>query len=218
MRWAVPIAAAAGVLAFAGVGIDYLAGQTGGSADQATSAAGGSAEQAAPMMGSDSAGAPPALRADQILETGTNYTAASLATAPARRRPRRRTARPCRWRTRRRVSGRPSWATPPSPTGCAPADALQACVEAIAQANAGGPISVEAVDYARYAGRPALVVRFTAAGLTWVYAAGPNCGAPDRGAEAHQSGTGTLSDTGFPPRDLGHGVLPWEWRAPILTF
>ena len=183
MRWAVPVAAAAGVLAFAGVGIDYLAGQTGGSADQATSAAGGSAEQAAPMMGSDSAGVPPAVPADQILETGTNYTAASLATAPGAA----RAAATNRQAVPKADASQSQPAAELRDTAelnrLRARDALQACVEAIAQANAGGPITVDAVDYARYDGRPALVVRFTAAGLTWVYAAGPNCGAPDRGAE-----------------------------------
>jgi hypothetical protein len=181
MRWAVPVAAAAGVLAFAGVGIDYLAGQTGGSADQATSAAGSNAERDAPMIGAESAGVAAVVRDDQILETGTNYTAASLAAAqPPAASAMDRQAVP-----KAEASQGPRVAEPAAGDldRLRARDALQACIEAIAQANASGPITVETVDYARYAGRPALVVRFTSAGLTWAYAAGPNCGTPDGEAD-----------------------------------
>jgi hypothetical protein len=179
-RWAVPVAAAAGVLAFAGLGIDYLAGQTGASDDQATSTAAGNAEQAAPMMGSDAPGPAPALREGQILETGTNYTAATLAAAaPAGAVTDSRAVPKAEASRRQRVSG----LAPGELDRLRAPDALQACIDAIAQANAGGPITVETVDYARYTGRPALVVRFTSAGVSWAYAAGPNCGTPDLGAD-----------------------------------
>jgi hypothetical protein len=63
---------------------------------------------------------------------------------------------------------------------------LRACLDAIAKAAAAGPITVETVDYARYSGRPALVVRFTAGTATWAYAVGPNCGTPAVGASLVQ--------------------------------
>jgi len=177
LRWAVPVAAAAGVLAFAGFGIDYLAGRqtTTSQADGSAS----SAEQSAPMMGTDSAGVGTAARDARILETGTNYTAASLSAAPAAA-----------------VTTDRGDATKPAPDNRAGAElgagelsrlrapaALQACVDAISRAQAAGPITVETVDYARYDSRPALVVRFTSGTGTWAYAVGPDCGTPDRGTD-----------------------------------
>jgi hypothetical protein len=41
---------------------------------------------------------------------------------------------------------------------------------------------VQTVDYARYLGNPALVVRFSAANGVWAWASGPGCGAPGAGA------------------------------------
>jgi negative regulator of sigma E activity len=182
LRWAVPVAAAAGVLAFAGFGVDYLINQNGGSADQATSAAGNSsAERAAPMMGADDAGAAPQVRDDQVRESGTNYTIATLAGPPAPfaasdTAPKAASPDP------QRVSAM----TGSELAGLRAPAALQACIDAIAQINGTGPITVETVDYARYDDRPAIVVRFTAAGATWAYAAGPKCGTPERGADLIQ--------------------------------
>jgi hypothetical protein len=178
LRWAVPVAAAAGVLAFAGFGVDYLVSQNGGAADQATSATGSNAERAAPMMGSDAAGTAPEVRESQIRESGTNYTSATLATASA-------------------LFAAPDPAQKPAASGgqrvtglgaseldrLRARTALQACIDAIARFNGTGPIAIETVDYARYDGRPALVVRFTSAGATWAYVTGPNCGTPDLGAD-----------------------------------
>jgi hypothetical protein len=179
-RWAVPIAAAAGLLAFAGFGLDYLAGQTGGS-DNAEGTAAGSADHAAPMMGSDAAGreAAPTLREDQILRSGTNYTSASLATAPIQS-----------------FSASKHAAAPQADTASGQLmdglarltdrTSLQACIAAIAQVHAAGQILVETVDYARYDDRPALVVRLTSDGATWAYATGPDCGTPAREADLLQ--------------------------------
>jgi hypothetical protein len=61
-------------------------------------------------------------------------------------------------------------------------DALMACLDAIGQANGAGTITVQSVDYARFEGNPALVVRFSAANGSWVWASGPACGAPGSGA------------------------------------
>ncbi|MEV6489165.1 hypothetical protein AB0M20_11135, partial [Actinoplanes sp. NPDC051633] len=65
--------------------------------------------------------------------------------------------------------------------------ALLACLEAIAQQNAAGPIAVQSVDYASYAGAAALIVRFSAGGTDWAWATGPDCGASGRGAQVRKA-------------------------------
>ena len=182
LRWAVPVAAAAGVLAFAGFGVDYLANQS-GARDTATSSAAGSAEQQSkPMMGADAAGVASGVRDDQILASGTNYTAATLAVVPVAPAAAQNTVPKTAESQGRRVSefsGREL-------DQLRSRDALQACLDEIARVAAAGPISVETVDYARYSGKPALVVRFTAGTATWAYAVGPNCGTPAVGANVVQ--------------------------------
>ena len=178
LRWAVPIAAAAGVLALAGVGFDYLTNGAGESAQSATSAA-GSAERAAPMVDdAGSAGPAPVLRDEQILATGTNYTATTLGSTVSGYGTDRAKADPsgtASTQLTQRDAGRFSRLRDPA--------ALRACLEAITQTAGQGPIEVQTVDYAQYDGRPALVVRFIAGGMTWSFAAGPNCGTPERGAD-----------------------------------
>lgn len=61
--------------------------------------------------------------------------------------------------------------------------ALLDCLDAIARENAGGPLTVSAVDYARFEGDPALVVRFTAANGEWAWASGADCGLAGGGAD-----------------------------------
>ena len=60
---------------------------------------------------------------------------------------------------------------------------LQQCLDKIAEENGGGSFRAETVDYAKYEGTPAIVVRFTASNGTWVWASGPACGTPDGGAD-----------------------------------
>ncbi|BCY15633.1 hypothetical protein [Actinoplanes sp. L3-i22] len=62
-------------------------------------------------------------------------------------------------------------------------DALLDCLDAIAQENGGGLLSVLSVDYARFTGKPALVVRFTAANGEWAWASGVDCGLPGGDAD-----------------------------------
>jgi hypothetical protein len=175
MRWAVPIAAAAAVLAFAGVGINYLAGNS--SPDSTTSAAGsaGRAEQV-PLAAS---GLPPVAAVptgEQIHSSGTDYDAATLGSTtpgtPAARSGKGATLAPG-------VAG--DSAAGPLVRLRAPS-ALLACLDAIATANGAGTITVQTVDYARFRGTPALVVRFSATNGTWAWASGPGCGAPGGGA------------------------------------
>jgi hypothetical protein len=190
LRWAAPIAAAAGVIAFLGVGINYLNGQSESQSDKSASSAAGAGSgevhddsgdpKSAPLAAESGQAAPgqaaPAQAAPaQILASGQDYQRATLGSAGViwQDDPRSTTAK-----APRALAGE---------TGAlarlAPADALAACLQAIAQQNASGRLlSVRAVDYARLDGSPALIVRFTAANGQWVWATGPNCGLPGSGA------------------------------------
>jgi hypothetical protein len=63
-----------------------------------------------------------------------------------------------------------------------PSEALLACLGAVARENDAGTITVQTVDYARYEGLPALVVRFSAGNGNWAWASGPECGTEAGGA------------------------------------
>ena len=167
-RWAAPIAVAAAVVAFAGFGVSRVAISE--SAPDNTAPAAGRKVDA----GATGAAAPPP---EGVTRTGTDYTEATLAQAAAGE----------------AVAGTlGSRSQVPSAAGADPdrglarlagTDALAACLEAIARQNGGGAIVVEFVDYARFAGAPALVVRFSAANGIWVWAVGPECGATGMGAD-----------------------------------
>ena len=183
LRWAAPIAAAAGVIAFAAVGIDQLSGS--GSAEDTTSAAGSSAEQAAPAMASPLLISVPT--DDRIGASGTDYSPSSLGDEPSTT----MAAPGTRQRSRKGSRSAPE-------TGVAPVEpeplgrlrvgaALGACLEAIAQERGGTPIAVQTVDYARFRGAPAVIVRFVAEGVTWAVAAGPECGTRGSGASSLQT-------------------------------
>jgi hypothetical protein len=165
------------VLAFAGIGIEYLANNPEMNTESGSSAA-GSAEKAAPMIASDSAQLVTAPGDQQILASGVDYQPGTLADSAARS-----------------AADAPAGSTEAGKNASFGADAavtglqrlrgrdaLLACLDAIARAKNAGPITVSTVDYARFQGRPALVVRFSAAGARWVWATGPECGAPAAGA------------------------------------
>jgi hypothetical protein len=177
-RWAVPVAAAAGVLAVAGIGVDYLVRNSGTATEsQSSSAAGGPPrEQSAPMVAS---GGPPAAAlppADQIRSTGVDYDDATLVSGV----PSRLDRAPGKTGT---VAPAPAGDSAARPLGRLRApDALLGCLNAIATANGAGPITVQTVDYARFRGTPALVVRFSAANGRWAWASGAGCGTPGRDA------------------------------------
>ncbi|MFJ8581483.1 hypothetical protein [Micromonospora sp. NPDC093277] len=62
--------------------------------------------------------------------------------------------------------------------------ALESCLSAISAEHAGGPLTVELVDYASFQGSPALVVTFLdAGGGRWAWVSGPECGAPGTDAD-----------------------------------
>ncbi len=174
LRWAAPIAAAAGVLAFAGVGVDYLVDNS------ADTSAGGSSE----LMTASEAALVTVPPDERIVTSGTDYTGPTLAGGPAV------AMAPPGDATRTEQRGAASSVQPPMVADLdplqrlRPPEALLACLEAIARERGGSPIIVQTVDYARFQGAPALIVRFVADGVTWAWATGPECGTPGRGADS----------------------------------
>lgn len=192
LRWVTPIAIAAGTVAFVGFGLDYLAGRGGGATDSAASSSAGGEAQSAQDKGQApaAAGTEPertepyaaqpnsdgqpnsyaqSASSPQLLTTGMDYTKATLA-EPA---PRPLTAS---------NASAPAGALDRLSTSAA----LQQCLDKIAEANGFGQITAETVDYAKYDGKPAIVVRFTASNGTWVWASGPACGTPAAGADTQE--------------------------------
>jgi hypothetical protein len=176
LRWAAPIAVAAGVIAFVGFGLDYLAGRSTHSSSDSSSAGAGSAEKRADAP--SIAGSP--LQGAQLLASGTDYTRAMLGVAPVEPMTAPFTAQSASPPVRKAPGAL-------TDTGSAlrrltaPA-ALDDCLRAIELANSGGTLSVESVDFARFSGAPAVIVRFTAANGHWAWASGADCGTPAGGA------------------------------------
>ncbi|MCO8275259.1 hypothetical protein M1L60_32225 [Actinoplanes sp. TRM 88003] len=172
-RWVTPIAIAAGFIAFVGFGADYLAGtsnDTQSDESASSTAGGGSADQA---MSAPS---------EVILATGTNYTRATLATEPASSLASSGKASPPAMGAAEADRSRIALEDPALTRLSAPA-ALQECFEAIERENAGGVIGVQTVDFARFDGVSALIVRFTAENGDWVWAVGADCGTRPAGAD-----------------------------------
>ncbi|WP_405115138.1 hypothetical protein OG559_11850 [Micromonospora sp. NBC_01405] len=62
--------------------------------------------------------------------------------------------------------------------------ALDSCLAAVSTEHGAGPLTVDLVDYARFRGDPALVVRFVdPSGARWAWVSGPECGVPGSGAD-----------------------------------
>ncbi|MFD0519225.1 hypothetical protein [Paractinoplanes durhamensis] len=169
MRWATPIAIAAGVIAFVGFGLDYLAGRE-SSNDSATSSAAGEART------QKDAAAMPA--GPQLLSSGTDYSADNLVVAPpgsysasgALESQNSPLAAPGLDSGGSSVAERDVLSRLREPT------ALQECLDAIAAENSGGAIYAQSVDFARFNGSPAVVVRFSAENGSWAWASGSKCG------------------------------------------
>jgi hypothetical protein len=172
LRWATPIAIAAGVVAFVGFGLDYLAGQN-RATDSATSAGAGLADSS----GQEKA-APRAPGGMQIMHTGSDYTEETLAIAGAQA-----LAAPDGGSAGVKPKPNRDNAQEPELNRLQAPDALQKCLDAIGRENGFGPISPTTVDYARYDGSPAIVVRFTAGNGSWAWASGPSCGTSSGGAD-----------------------------------
>jgi negative regulator of sigma E activity len=162
-RWVAPLTVAAAAVAFAGFGVNALL--TSPSAED--SSAGMTSAENAPMA--DSAAA-----AGEVTRSGIDYTERTLAQATATQ---LRSAGGSA--DSPQVSSGQEFASPRLETP----DAVAACLQEITRVNGGGVISVEFMDYARFNGDPALIVRFFAANGTWVWAVGPDCGTPGAGAD-----------------------------------
>ncbi|MBM0257030.1 hypothetical protein JNW89_09185, partial [Micromonospora sp. 4G55] len=66
----------------------------------------------------------------------------------------------------------------------AAASALDACLTDVAAEHGRGAITIELLDYARFQGEPALVLRFAdPSGERWAWASGAECGVPGSGAD-----------------------------------
>jgi hypothetical protein len=183
LRWGASLAAAAAVLAFAGIGISYLGSST-SSSDTATSSAAGEAK-AAPQAQAD------VPLAAVISDSGIDYGPGTIANGPLKQ-----------FSASDAGGGPPHasrQASPSSPGAMSaegledglarlrPRPALQACLDAIGAENGAGPITVQTVDYARFTGKPALVVHFTAGNGAWAWASGPDCGLSGVGASTRIS-------------------------------
>jgi hypothetical protein len=169
LRWAAPIAVAAGVLAFAGFALDHLAVHN----DAKTASAGSGAARVDAQDLNGATGF-----AGQVLATGTNYTHATLGTAPVLPKASAFAASRSAPAPAAEQQGSPKAFDGSALERLAAPGALEACLAAIEQANAGGAISVESVDYARFSGKPAVIVRFSADNGRWAWASGAGCGTP----------------------------------------
>lgn len=166
MRWAAPIAVAAGVIAFVGFGLDYLAGRDSSRSDLSTSSAAGQA---------DSAAAP---ESAQISRSGRDYTLDTLGSEPVAP----LSAPDPSSKSFQKSSPDRVADGEPALQRLAPRGALQDCLDAIQRENAAGAIRVDSVDYARFAGTPAVIVHFAAQNGAWGWASGAACGTPGGGA------------------------------------
>ncbi|MEW2142760.1 hypothetical protein AB0869_08075 [Micromonospora vinacea] len=66
--------------------------------------------------------------------------------------------------------------------------ALTSCLSSVAAEHGSAPLVVEVVDYARFQGDQALVIRFAdATGARWAWVSGPECGVPGSGSDSRYS-------------------------------
>ncbi|MEV4275606.1 hypothetical protein [Actinoplanes xinjiangensis] len=164
-RWVAPITVAAAVVAFAGFGVNaFLASGAEDTASRAVDS------EAAPMAAGPAAGR-------EVSRSGTDYTASTLTSVGQQLRNAPSSAdgpQTASGTELQEASGLDRLTMP---------DAVAACLQEITRVNGGGVISVEFLDYARFNGDPALIVRFSAADGIWVWAVGPECGTPGAGAD-----------------------------------
>ncbi|MEH0928589.1 hypothetical protein [Micromonospora sp. CPCC 205558] len=63
--------------------------------------------------------------------------------------------------------------------------ALSRCLASIATDHGTAPLVVDLIDYARFQGEQALIIRFTDAnGVRWAWVSGPECGVPGSGSDS----------------------------------
>jgi hypothetical protein len=184
-RLAGPVAVAAAVTALGGFGVSRLLGAGGegrtasapdvaaGSPAGSSAAGPGSGEQPRALLG-------PAV--ERPLASGTDYTAGSLAATVDDI-----AGRSTRAATKAGPAAAPEGGRLQAPGGLGRLTdraALTACLDAVAGEHAGGPVTVELLDYAAFDGNPALVILFTdGSSARWAWVTGPECGVPGSGAD-----------------------------------
>ena len=184
LRWAAPVGIAAGVLAFAGFGLQQQF--VGGASEDTAATAGSAAELPAPLAAGSEEGA---LREGSALtESGTDYRRDTLAQAGRRRvsvpPPQLGEGQAGDFRKSLPSSGQMPAASASALDRLRAQDALRACIEAIAAEQGAGVITPQSIDFARFDGAPAVIVEFTTtAGGSWVWASGPACGMSGVGAD-----------------------------------
>lgn len=182
-RLAAPLAVAAAVVAFAGFGAGRLVGPSDSPPGANENATVGAAGAPAPQV----SGAPAPGR---LLRSGTDYSPQTVAEVAAGRVAGPQSSpgiAPGKTDTRSQQVPPPNVDRVPPGTGLTRLDdqtALATCLNAVGVEHGTALASVNVVDYASFAGRPALVVAFTdAAGQQWVWVSGPECGVPGSGAD-----------------------------------
>jgi hypothetical protein len=66
--------------------------------------------------------------------------------------------------------------------------ALNTCLASVAAEHGSAPLVVETLDYARFQGDQALIIRFAdATGARWAWVSGPECGVPGSGSDSRYS-------------------------------
>ena len=180
LRWAAPVGIAAGVLAFVGFGFQQqFAG--GVSQDAGTTNAGAAPEQAeqpAAALALPDGSVP-------LTESGTDYRQDTLVQAARQRvmaAPQLDQEQTGDFRKSLPSSGE-AVAGSPELDRLRVQAALRACIDAIEAQHGAGEITPQTIDLARFDGAPALIVEFSTAAGSWVWASGPACGTPGVGAD-----------------------------------
>ncbi|WP_433127932.1 hypothetical protein ACQPWW_34355 [Micromonospora sp. CA-240977] len=188
IRRGAPMAAAAMAVVAVTLGLTQLSMRAG---DES-----GTSAMDRPASAPKDAAAPAAARTTgPTLRSGTDYTPQTLGDAPVA--DRRTTSSPGR------ASGDAPGSQPgvgteqerlPSPDGrdqlarLTTEAALSACLADVAAEHGSAPLAVEVIDYARFQGEQALIIRFTdATGARWAWVSGPECGVPGSGADSRYS-------------------------------
>ncbi|WP_433530572.1 hypothetical protein ACQPYA_31340 [Micromonospora sp. CA-263727] len=136
-----------------------------------------SGERAATEPDRAMASATPFRIASPPQSTGTDYTAETLAAATA--------TQPFATKVEPEISVQSErLAVPGDLERLGDQAALSACLAEIGTEHGFRPLVFDVVDYARFEGHPALVVRFTdGTGAHWAWVSGPECGIPGSGSD-----------------------------------
>ncbi|MEV1321015.1 hypothetical protein AB0J14_33610 [Micromonospora arborensis] len=187
VRRGAPVAAAAVAVVAVALGLNQLSTNTADTAGSALNHPVNAPEAAA--------GAGAARTTGPALRSGTDYTPQTLGDAQgadALSRPAPSRATSGTPDTQPRVDAEED--RRPSPNGLdqlarlTAEAALTTCLADVAAEHGSAPLAVEVIDYARFRGEQALVIRFTdATGARWAWVSGPECGVPGSGSDSRYS-------------------------------